>query len=45
VDVWCASSGELRRSLTGHPQPVWSVDFSPNGKRLVTASRDGTAQI
>ncbi len=30
---------------TGHQGPVWSAAFSPNGKRVVTASEDGTARI
>ena len=28
-------------SFRGHEERVWSLDFSPDGKRLVSASRDG----
>jgi branched-chain amino acid transport system substrate-binding protein len=45
VRLWNASSGEPVRTLTGHQDAVWSVSFSPDGQRLVSASRDGTARI
>jgi WD40 repeat protein len=31
--------------LRGHQYEVWDVEFSSDGTRLVTASRDGTARI
>jgi WD40 repeat protein/DNA-binding SARP family transcriptional activator len=31
--------------LTGHTEAVYDVEFSPDGKHLVTASEDGTARI
>ena len=31
--------------LTGHTDRVWSVAFSPDGKRIVTASEDETARV
>ena len=33
------------RVVTGHTAPVLSATFSPDGSRLLTASRDGTARI
>jgi WD40 repeat protein/DNA-binding SARP family transcriptional activator len=32
-------------ALAGHTGDVWSVDFSPDGKRLATASADETAKV
>ncbi|MDR1269687.1 MAG: hypothetical protein LBK82_09185, partial [Planctomycetaceae bacterium] len=31
--------------LEGHTDCVWSAVFSPDGKNIVTASRDNTARI
>jgi Periplasmic binding protein/WD domain, G-beta repeat len=45
VRLWNAASGEPVRTLAGHLDAVWSVSFSPDGQRLVSASRDGTARI
>jgi WD40 repeat protein len=35
----------LARTLTGHDSEVWAVAFSPNGRLLATASKDGTARL
>ena len=32
-------------TLSGHTGDVWAVAFSPDGKRIATASADGTAMI
>lgn len=47
VDVWDVGSNEFRKLavLRGHVHLVLSVAFDPSGKRLVTASQDGTARI
>src|SRR5258705_829169 len=34
-----------RLVLKGHTDPVWSAAFSPDGKRIVTASLDNTARL
>jgi WD40 repeat protein len=34
-----------RNQLTGHQQAVYSASFSPDGKRIVTASLDKTAKV
>ena len=31
--------------LSGHTDKVWHADFSPDGRRIVTASVDGTARL
>ena len=40
--VW---QSELRLTLSGHEDSVLSAAFSPDGARIVTASRDKTARI
>jgi WD40 repeat protein len=38
-------TGELIRALRGHSDWVYALAFTPDGRRLVTSSRDGTARI
>jgi WD40 repeat protein len=45
VRVWNAVSGEILVVLKGHTGTIRTVEFSPNGEELVTASADGTARI
>jgi WD40 repeat protein len=40
-----ALSTDLRRVLRGHTGLVITIEFSPDGKRLVTASNDTTARL
>jgi protein-tyrosine phosphatase len=42
---WDAESGKELLTLRGHSDPVAGVAFSPDGKRLATASADGTVQV
>jgi WD40 repeat protein len=35
--LWDTATGKLRRELH-HPYPVWTVAFSPDGKRILTGS-------
>ncbi|HVT14686.1 MAG TPA: WD40 repeat domain-containing protein [Thermoanaerobaculia bacterium] len=37
--------GRTERLLKGHGKQVWYAAWSPDGDRVVTASRDGTARI
>src|SRR5262245_11709233 len=42
--LWNLETGKDRK-LTGHASGIPSVDFSPDGKRLLSASYDGTLRI
>ena len=46
VRVWDAVSGEcVLGPLYGHTMPVYSVSFSPDGKRIVSGSGDNTVRV
>jgi len=45
ADIVDAMSGRHLATLTGHSQRLWQLDFSPDGKRIVTNSLDHTAKI
>ena len=40
-----AETGRLLHALEGHGDGVLSAEFSPDGTRIVTASRDKTARL
>jgi WD40 repeat protein len=42
VPVWDVRTGKLVASLEGHEDQVSAVEFSPDGRTVVTASFDGT---
>ena len=43
--VWDAATGQELRHLSGETALVRRAVFSPDGKRAVTASDDGTARV
>ena len=43
--VWDAATGRQLFAISGHQSPVWSVAFSPDGKRIVSGSRDGMVRV
>ena len=45
VRLWRLETGVLVRTLRGHRAEVLSVAFSPDGKALLSGSRDGDARI
>ena len=45
VKVWDSHSGSLVRSFRGHTGLVSRVAFSPDGRRLISGSRDHTVKV
>jgi WD40 repeat protein/transcriptional regulator with XRE-family HTH domain len=45
IILWDALTGKELFSLTGHTDMIEQIVFSPDGTRLATASRDGSARI
>ena len=45
VRIWCVDSGKELHRLEGHSDFISVVVLSPDGKRVVTGSSDGTARI
>ena len=43
--IYDAVSGREIHRLTGHEGLVWSAEYSPDGRRIVTAGGDNTARI
>ena len=45
VLIFDVTTYEMRQTLSGHTHRVYDVHFSPDGKRLATASADGTVKL
>ena len=45
IKIWDAASGQEFATLDGHTDRIWSVEFSPDGSRVVSASADGTSKV
>ena len=45
MKVWDAATGQEILTLKGHTDAVTSVAFSPDGKRLASASSDQTVKV
>ncbi len=45
AQLWDATTGHLRHTLTGHTSEITDAEFSPNGLDLVTVSYDHTGLI
>ncbi len=42
LDLWDLPTGARFASINGHEQPITTVDFTPDGRRLLTGSDDTT---
>ncbi len=45
VQVWTPGSGAQMLTYHNHRDSVWTVGWSPDGKRLASAGSDGAVQI
>ena len=45
ICLWEVSTAKVRAVLAGHRDSISSLDFSPDGARLISGSRDATALI
>src|SRR5262245_12719745 len=45
IRLWDLTIGKQRVRFEGHTGEIWSLAFSPDGKRLVSASADNTALV
>jgi WD40 repeat protein len=45
IRVWDLPTGQLRQVLQGHSYHILSLDFSPDGKRLVSSCWDRTVRL
>jgi WD40 repeat protein len=45
VKLWDAATGREMLTLEGHNSKLYCVDFSPDGRRLVSGGRDRTIRI
>jgi WD40 repeat protein/tRNA A-37 threonylcarbamoyl transferase component Bud32 len=45
VRLWDAETGQLLGAPLDHPEPVWAVAFSPDGRMILTGCADRAARL
>jgi WD40 repeat protein len=45
IQLWNLPGGQMLSRLIGHTRPVTSIDFSPDGKGIISGSMDGTIRF
>jgi WD40 repeat protein len=45
LKAWNTRTGELIQTPAGHDNPIIAIEFSPDGKRVLTGGFDGTARL
>ena len=45
VQLWSVPEFQVIKSIEGHSDSVWYAEFSPDDRRIVSASLDGTAKV
>ncbi|MEO9804567.1 MAG: hypothetical protein ABJF04_15030 [Reichenbachiella sp.] len=43
--IWHLEEERIIRIISGHQSAITAIDFSPDNKRILTASRDGTVRV
>lgn len=45
IELWDDATGERREALHGHDHEVWCLAPLPDGRRIVSGSKDGTVRL
>ncbi len=45
IKIWDINTGKCQKTIQGYTNRIWSVAFSPNGKKLVSGSEDNKIRI
>ena len=45
IKIWNTANGSEIRTLVGHTDYIWSVRYSPDGRQILTASKDNSIRI
>ena len=45
VRLWDVTTGQVKTTLTGHTDDVFSVVYSPDGQTLASGSSDNTVRL